>query len=108
MVVLLLTRALSLLVSISTLLLCWASLLPNLPQCSNTVRSQLYKDLVLSISRGYQLFDFMLLQALNRYEPLFWHFANTEGVHPESLYRILLQAEESYPPCALHHEPLGY
>lgn len=37
--------------------------------------------------------DFMLLQVLNRYEPLFWHFANTEGVHPESLYRILLQAE---------------
>ncbi|SDH60969.1 type VI secretion system protein ImpJ [Vibrio xiamenensis] len=37
--------------------------------------------------------DFMLLQALNRYEPLFWHFASIEGVHPESLYRILLQAE---------------
>ncbi|MBN3492361.1 MULTISPECIES: type VI secretion system baseplate subunit TssK [Vibrio] len=37
--------------------------------------------------------DFMLLQALNRYEPLFWHFSSVEGVHPESLYRILLQAE---------------
>ncbi|MFB9134109.1 type VI secretion system baseplate subunit TssK [Vibrio sp. AK197] len=37
--------------------------------------------------------DFMLLQALNRYEPLFWHFASVEGVHPESFYRILLQAE---------------
>ncbi|TKF95482.1 type VI secretion system baseplate subunit TssK, partial [Vibrio sp. F13] len=32
-------------------------------------------------------------QALNRYEPLFWHFASVEGVHPESFYRILLQAE---------------
>ena len=37
--------------------------------------------------------DFMLLQALNRYEPLFWHFANIEGVHPEAFYRVLLQAE---------------
>ncbi|MBW3698148.1 type VI secretion system baseplate subunit TssK [Vibrio sp. T187] len=37
--------------------------------------------------------DFMLLQALNRYEPLFWHFASVEGVHPESFYRTLLQAE---------------
>ncbi|WP_299014993.1 type VI secretion system baseplate subunit TssK [uncultured Photobacterium sp.] len=37
--------------------------------------------------------DFMLLQALNRYEPLFWHFSNVEGVHPEALYRVLLQAE---------------
>ncbi|MYM58940.1 type VI secretion system baseplate subunit TssK [Vibrio sp. OCN044] len=37
--------------------------------------------------------DFMLLQALNRYEPLFWHFSSVEGVHPESLYRILLQVE---------------
>ncbi|MCK6263567.1 type VI secretion system baseplate subunit TssK [Vibrio sp. ZSDE26] len=37
--------------------------------------------------------DFMLLQTLNRYEPLFWHFASVEGVHPEELYRVLLQAE---------------
>jgi type VI secretion system protein ImpJ len=37
--------------------------------------------------------DFMLLQALNRYEPLFWHYASVEGVHPESFYRMLLQAE---------------
>lgn len=37
--------------------------------------------------------DFMLLQTLNRYEPLFWHFASTQGIHPEALYRTILQAE---------------
>ncbi|MGF1696333.1 type VI secretion system baseplate subunit TssK [Vibrio lamellibrachiae] len=37
--------------------------------------------------------DFMLLQTLNRYEPLFWHFASVEGVHPEEFYRVLIQAE---------------
>lgn len=53
--------------------------------------------------------DFMLLQALNRYEPLFWHFANTEGVHPESLYRILLQAEgELSTLCSASRRPLEF
>ncbi len=37
--------------------------------------------------------DFMLLQTINKIEPLFWHLANIEGMHPESLYRILVQAE---------------
>ena len=37
--------------------------------------------------------DFMLLQALNRLEPLFWHFSTVEGMHPESFYQFLLQAE---------------
>ena len=53
--------------------------------------------------------DFMLLQALNRYEPLFWHFANTEGVHPESLYRILLQAEgELSTLCSASRRPIEF
>ncbi|GAA5644960.1 MULTISPECIES: type VI secretion system baseplate subunit TssK [Vibrio] len=53
--------------------------------------------------------DFMLLQALNRYEPLFWHFAATEGVHPESLYRILLQAEgELSTLCSSARRPQEY
>jgi type VI secretion system protein ImpJ len=53
--------------------------------------------------------DFMLLQALNRYEPLFWHFTNTEGVHPESLYRILLQAEgELSTLCSASRRPLKF
>ncbi|WP_260261406.1 type VI secretion system baseplate subunit TssK [Vibrio intestinalis] len=53
--------------------------------------------------------DFMLLQALNRYEPLFWHFASTEGVHPESLYRILLQAEgELSTLCSSSRRPVEF
>lgn len=53
--------------------------------------------------------DFMLLQALNRYEPLFWHFANVEGVHPESLYRIMLQAEgELSTLCSSSRRPVEF
>ncbi|MEI8593282.1 type VI secretion system baseplate subunit TssK [Photobacterium sp. Hal280] len=37
--------------------------------------------------------DFMLLQVVNKLEPVFWHLAGLEGVHPEALYRVLLQAE---------------
>ncbi|MGF1751768.1 type VI secretion system baseplate subunit TssK [Vibrio cionasavignyae] len=50
--------------------------------------------------------DFMLLQALNRYEPLFWHFASVDGVHPESLYRELVQAEgELSTLCSVSRRP---
>ncbi|AGB09815.1 type VI secretion system baseplate subunit TssK [Vibrio parahaemolyticus] len=53
--------------------------------------------------------DFMLLQALNRYEPLFWHFASAEGVHPESFYRILLQAEgELSTLCSASRRPIEF
>jgi type VI secretion system protein ImpJ len=38
-----------------------------------------------------ELADFLLLQAVNRYEPLLAHWAMTEGVHPETLYGVLLQ-----------------
>ena len=40
--------------------------------------------------------DFMLLQLLNRYEPLFWHMSSAEGIHPESFYQQLLQAEGEF------------
>ena len=35
--------------------------------------------------------DFLLLQIVNRYEPLFNHFAELRALHPESLYRIAVQ-----------------
>lgn len=35
--------------------------------------------------------DYMLLQAVNRYEPVFAHLARTTGLHPEELYRIGLE-----------------
>ncbi|OLQ69950.1 type VI secretion system-associated protein [Photobacterium proteolyticum] len=34
--------------------------------------------------------DFLLLQVLNRYEPLLSHFEVTDGLHPETLCRYLL------------------
>ncbi len=53
--------------------------------------------------------DFMLLQVLNRYEPLFLHFVKTEGIHPESLYRVLLQAEgELSTLCSASRRPSEY
>lgn len=53
--------------------------------------------------------DFMMLQALNRYEPLFWHFANVEGIHPEVLYRTLLQAEgELSTLCSASRRPIEF
>ena len=35
--------------------------------------------------------DFMILQAVNRLEPLFTHLAEMTGLHPEDLYRIGVQ-----------------
>lgn len=37
-----------------------------------------------------EIADFMLLQAVNRYEPLYTHLSNSANVHPEELYRLLL------------------
>lgn len=34
--------------------------------------------------------DFLLLQAVNRYEPLITHLAMVDGLHPEDLYRLLV------------------
>jgi type VI secretion system protein ImpJ len=39
-----------------------------------------------------ELADFLMLQAINRYEPLFAHLADSGLVHPEDLYRICLLA----------------
>jgi type VI secretion system protein ImpJ len=38
-----------------------------------------------------EIADFLLLQLLNRVEPLFIHLAGATGVHPESLYRAMLE-----------------
>jgi type VI secretion system protein ImpJ len=43
-------------------------------------------------SRGVaEIADFLLLQVINRFEPLFIHLTMIAGLHPESLYRMLLQ-----------------
>lgn len=38
-----------------------------------------------------ELADFLLLQLVNRYEPLLTHRAQADGLHPETLYCTLLQ-----------------
>jgi len=38
-----------------------------------------------------EMADFLLLQAINRYEPLLKHFASAENIHPETLYQLFLQ-----------------
>lgn len=38
-----------------------------------------------------EIADFLLLQAVNRYEPLITHLATSEGVHPEGFYRLAVQ-----------------
>ncbi len=37
-----------------------------------------------------EIADFMLLEAVNRVEPLVAHFAQLRGLHPESLFRLLV------------------
>ncbi|HUO80219.1 MAG TPA: type VI secretion system baseplate subunit TssK [Steroidobacteraceae bacterium] len=39
-----------------------------------------------------ELADFLMLQVINRYEPLFAHVVNSGLVHPEDLYRMLVAA----------------
>ena len=38
-----------------------------------------------------EISDFLLLQLLNRAEPLFAHLAGATGLHPETLYRAMLE-----------------
>jgi type VI secretion system protein ImpJ len=37
-----------------------------------------------------EIVDFLLLQIINRYEPLFIHFTKLQQLHPETLYRFLI------------------
>ena len=49
---------------------------------------------VAATSRGAasELADFLMLQAINRYEPVLGHFNETAVVHPEALYRFCVAA----------------
>jgi len=38
-----------------------------------------------------EMADFLLLQTINRYEPLLDHMSKAQDVHPESLYQLFLQ-----------------
>jgi type VI secretion system protein ImpJ len=39
-----------------------------------------------------EIADFLLLQAVNRYEPLLAHFADSGALHPEELFRLCVSA----------------
>ena len=43
-------------------------------------------------SGSAEVADFLMLQAINRYEPLLAHFAESPSLHPEEFYRICLAA----------------
>jgi type VI secretion system protein ImpJ len=47
---------------------------------------------VAATSRGgaAEMADFLMLQALNRYEPLLSHYSESGRVHPEDLYRLFV------------------
>jgi type VI secretion system protein ImpJ len=49
---------------------------------------------VSATSRGAasELADFLMLQTINRYEPLLAHYAETAAVHPEAFYRFCVAA----------------
>lgn len=66
-----------------------------------------------------EIVGFLLLQRVNQYEPLFNHLVETTTLHPESLYRILVQMAgdlatitserrrpDNYP--AYHHKDLSH
>ena len=38
-----------------------------------------------------EMADFLLLQTINRYEPLLEHMSKAQDIHPESLYQLFLQ-----------------
>lgn len=56
-------------------------------------RGEALANLVTSGSTGgvAEVADFMLLQLVNRYEPLYRHFSLIDGLHPEVLYRSIVQ-----------------
>lgn len=39
-----------------------------------------------------EIADFLMLQVINRYEPLLVHFADSGAVHPEELFRVFVSA----------------
>jgi len=49
---------------------------------------------VAATSRGAasELADFLMLQAINRYEPLLAHFADSGDLHPETLFHVCVTA----------------
>jgi type VI secretion system protein ImpJ len=49
---------------------------------------------VMATGRGAaaEFADFLMLQAINRYEPLFAHYVDSKALHPEALFRACVSA----------------
>ena len=48
--------------------------------------------------------DFLMLQAVNQYEPVVEHLSTLSGLHPEGLYRLLLQIAGNFSTLALDNK----
>ena len=57
-------------------------------------RGEALSGRVAGTARGgaAEIADFLMLQAINRYEPLLAHYADSGGLHPEELFRIFVSA----------------
>jgi type VI secretion system protein ImpJ len=56
-----------------------------------------------------EIADFMLLQVVNRVEPLFEHLQNIPSLHPESFYRLAVQlAGELSTFCKANKRPISF
>lgn len=58
----------------------------------NTRGEMLARDLIKPSQSGTaDITDFLLLQMINRYQPLLKHLSTVEGLHPERFYTVALQ-----------------
>ncbi len=57
-------------------------------------RGEALAGLVSATGRGgaAEIANFLMLQAINRYEPLLAHYADSGGLHPESLFHVCVSA----------------
>ena len=57
-------------------------------------RGEALAGIVSATGRGAaaEIADFLVLQAINRYEPLLAHFAESGALHPEELFRVFVSA----------------
>jgi type VI secretion system protein ImpJ len=71
-------------------------------------RAEALAGRISSAGRGgsAEISDFMLLQAINRYEPLLQHLNNNNHIHPEAFYRqIIMMAGEFATFNSAHRRP---
>jgi type VI secretion system protein ImpJ len=58
----------------------------------NTRGEMLARDLITPSHGGVgEISDFLVLQLINRYQPLLKHLSGVQGLHPEDFYRIAIQ-----------------